>query len=202
MPCVSAEASSPRPTMATLSFFPSSLSRPLLPRSPSLRLRFHAASHPHLSPSALTFLLPNPRRRGLPPIRHIARARNKGPRGGPEASPPQPSERKSLAVATGELFLGLASLLIRNRGRDAVTETYVEDRLGKSSGVVVENSDVIWEQRAQDVEAKKERKRFSSLGFSFSAAGLLFPYHLGVAQFLLEKGYIKVILSSLWLLNF
>jgi len=31
----------------------------------------------------------------------------------------------------------------------------------------------------------------TSPGFSFSAAGLLFPYHLGVAKFLLEKGYIK-----------
>lgn len=30
----------------------------------------------------------------------------------------------------------------------------------------------------------------ASPGFSFSAAGLLFPYHLGVAQYLLDRGYI------------
>lgn len=51
--------------------------------------------------------------------------------------------------------------------------------------------DVIWEQRPEDVEAERERPAVTSPGFSFSAAGLLFPYHLGVAQLLLEKGYIK-----------
>ncbi|KAG6495610.1 patatin-like phospholipase domain-containing protein 2 isoform X1 [Zingiber officinale] len=182
MPCVSAGSYS-------MFCLPSS-SRPLLPRSSSLRLKFHGSSHPHLSPSAITFLLPNPQRRVLPPIRHITHART-GKRGGSETSPPPPSERKSLAVATGELFLGLASLLIRNRGGDAVTEIYVHDSIGKSSDVVTEDSDVIWEQRAEDVEAEKKQKRFSSPGFSFSAAGLLFPYHLGAAQFLLENGYIK-----------
>ncbi|KAJ0010186.1 hypothetical protein Pint_32955 [Pistacia integerrima] len=51
--------------------------------------------------------------------------------------------------------------------------------------------EVIWEQRVKDVEAEKERRIDTSPGFSFSAAGLLYPYHLGVAQFLIEKGYIK-----------
>ncbi|PKI74827.1 hypothetical protein CRG98_004599 [Punica granatum] len=51
--------------------------------------------------------------------------------------------------------------------------------------------EVIWEQRVKDVEAEKKRRVVTSPGFSFSAAGLLFPYHLGVAQFLIEKGYIK-----------
>ncbi|XVE94036.1 hypothetical protein REPUB_Repub01dG0245700 [Reevesia pubescens] len=51
--------------------------------------------------------------------------------------------------------------------------------------------DVTWEQRVKDIEAEKERRVITNLGFSFSAAGLLFPYHLGVAQFLIEKGYIK-----------
>jgi hypothetical protein len=50
---------------------------------------------------------------------------------------------------------------------------------------------MIWEQRVKDVEAEKERRVITSPGFSFSAAGLLFPYHLGVAQLLIEKGYIK-----------
>lgn len=50
---------------------------------------------------------------------------------------------------------------------------------------------VVWEQSLEDVEAERGRKVVTSPGFSFSAAGLLFPYHLGVAKFLLEKGYIK-----------
>lgn len=55
--------------------------------------------------------------------------------------------------------------------------------------------EVIWEQRVKDVEAERDRKAVTSPGFSFSAAGLLFPYHLGVAQFLIEKGYIKVLIN-------
>ncbi|KAL8027420.1 hypothetical protein ABFX02_14G094200 [Erythranthe guttata] len=51
--------------------------------------------------------------------------------------------------------------------------------------------DVVWEQRVEDVEAERRRTAVTSPGFSFSAAGLLFPYHLGVAQLLIEKGYIK-----------
>jgi hypothetical protein len=43
-----------------------------------------------------------------------------------------------------------------------------------------------------DIEAEKDRPVVTSPGFSFSAAGLLFPYHLGVAHLLIEKGYIKV----------
>ncbi|KAJ0976047.1 hypothetical protein J5N97_018012 [Dioscorea zingiberensis] len=100
-----------------------------------------------------------------------------------------PTEKKSLAVATGELFLGLASRLIRTRDRAEVE--YLDP--GKRMSVVVEDPtgvDVVWEQREKDVEAERER-RVTSPGFSFSAAGLLFPYHLGVAQLLLEKGYIK-----------
>lgn len=61
-------------------------------------------------------------------------------------------------------------------------------------GAVVEDPvepEVVWEQRKQDVEAERRRKAVTSPGFSFSAAGLLFPYHIGVAQLLIEKGYIK-----------
>ncbi|KAI5067875.1 hypothetical protein GOP47_0016220 [Adiantum capillus-veneris] len=35
-----------------------------------------------------------------------------------------------------------------------------------------------------------EKLELTSPGFSFSAAGLLFPYHLGVGQCLIERGYI------------
>ncbi|TVU25308.1 hypothetical protein EJB05_27800, partial [Eragrostis curvula] len=81
-------------------------------------------------------------------------------------------ERRSLAVPTGELFLGLAALLMHGAGRclaaPAVEE--VEARDG-----------VVWEQ---DVEAERRSRELTSLGFSFSAAGLLFPYHISVGQIL------------------
>ncbi|XP_043713983.1 patatin-like phospholipase domain-containing protein 4 [Telopea speciosissima] len=116
------------------------------------------------------------------------------------------SEKKSFAVATGELFLGIASRIIRRKNgngdlvslpvtmfkdtEDLEGESYVRERIDS----VVEDSvdsGVIWEQSLKDVEAERELKTITSPGFSFSAAGLLFPYHLGVAQFLIEKGYIK-----------
>ncbi|KAK7331636.1 hypothetical protein VNO80_28373 [Phaseolus coccineus] len=131
------------------------------------------------------------------------------------SSPPRPqggveddtTAKKSFSVATGELFLGLASRLIksRNKGSSLVGDSgsvamfvnssgkeYAEDRIG----AVVEDEidpDVVWEQRTKDVEAERNRFRrvVTTPGFSFSAAGLLFPYHLGVAQFLIQNGYIK-----------
>ncbi|KAK7412077.1 hypothetical protein VNO78_03524 [Psophocarpus tetragonolobus] len=82
--------------------------------------------------------------------------------------------KKWFGVASGEVFLGLATRLMKSRKRE-------------------ERIDVVWEQRVEDVEA--ERNRFRRLvttpGFSFSAAGLLFPYHLGVAHFLIQNAYIK-----------
>lgn len=61
-------------------------------------------------------------------------------------------------------------------------------------GAVMEDEiqpDVIWEQRVKDIEAERSRRVVTTPGFSFSAAGLLFPYHLGVAHFLIQNGYIK-----------
>ncbi|XP_038878130.1 patatin-like phospholipase domain-containing protein 4 [Benincasa hispida] len=120
----------------------------------------------------------------------------------PPPPPPDPiPEKKSLAVATGELFLGLAARLI-NRSSDRTTNSVAmfDNRSGNKSvfeeriGAVVEDEiqpGVLWEQRVKDVEAERERRVITSPGFSFSAAGLLFPYHLGVANFLLENSYIK-----------
>ncbi|XP_052206060.1 uncharacterized protein LOC127810561 [Diospyros lotus] len=114
-----------------------------------------------------------------------------------------PPGKKSLAVATGEIFLGLASRIIRRRSEDAnsaaAAAAEAERGFSKSyweGGIasVVEDPvepEVVWEQRLKDVEAERGRRAVTSPGFSFSAAGLLFPYHLGVAQFLIEKGYIK-----------
>ncbi|XP_075659987.1 uncharacterized protein LOC142629803 [Castanea sativa] len=121
------------------------------------------------------------------------------------------TEKKSFAVATGELFLGLASRLFIRRGPskgpngEVGSVAMFEDlngsgfyANGSSSkeriGAVMEDEiepDVVWEQRVKDVEAERQRRVVTSPGFSFSAAGLLFPYHLGVAKFLIQKGYIK-----------
>ncbi|OAY44940.2 hypothetical protein MANES_07G014400v8 [Manihot esculenta] len=127
--------------------------------------------------------------------------------------PPQPSppEKKSFAVATGELFLGIASRLLKsgkgnkNGSLSSSGVSLFEKSNGNGNGngsvdyderigAVMEDEiepEVIWEQRVKDIEAEKERRVITSPGFSFSAAGLLFPYHLGVAQLLIEKGYIK-----------
>ncbi|RZR96608.1 hypothetical protein BHM03_00025668, partial [Ensete ventricosum] len=186
--------------------FSSLLPKPCSPFPFSLT---NSIAYPRLAPlrisirSFLTNPISNPLHSRSSPARLSFRAWAEGHRGKPEAPPPlppsPPPERKSFAVATGELFLGLASLLVRSRGSAFVAvppdaEVYVDGR-GASNGSVVEESvdgDVIWEQMSKDVEAEKERNKVTSPGFSFSAAGLLFPYHLGVAQFLLEKGYIKL----------
>lgn len=68
------------------------------------------------------------------------------------------------------------------------------DKEKERIGAVMEDEiqpDVIWEQRVKDIEAERNRRVVTTPGFSFSAAGLLFPYHLGVAHFLIQNGYIK-----------
>ena len=104
------------------------------------------------------------------------------------------SEKKSFAVATGEIFIGLASRLVKARKKAEGSRTVLMFR--ETEGPVVGDNDVVWEQRVEDVEAERRRRVVTSPGFSFSAAGLLFPYHLGVAKFLIEKGYIKVRIVS------
>ncbi|MQL91134.1 hypothetical protein Taro_023751 [Colocasia esculenta] len=192
---------------------------------PLLRLRWPLPRPPGsprlLIMASIGSLLPSPwlppRSTRFPPMvatsrprcfRLCARAEREGIHG---ENPPPSSEKKSFALATGELFLGLASLLLR-RGPGSPTLSvptaeqkvlvpkkgvdeevlYFSDR-GEAIATAVEDrvdQEVIWEQRPEDVEAENKRKKVTSPGFSFSAAGLLFPYHLGVSQLLLEKGYI------------
>lgn len=148
---------------------------------------------------------PNPR--SLPariqnPFKCSAQTDQKSGGGGRPRDAP-PAIKKSFAVATGEIFLGLSSILARRRKpiQGPVSAPFTtagggeEPEEGNRIASVVEDSidaEVIWEQRVKDVEAERDRKKVTSPGFSFSAAGLLFPYHLGAAQFLIEKGYIKV----------
>ncbi|CAI7855342.1 unnamed protein product [Closterium sp. NIES-54] len=75
--------------------------------------------------------------------------------------------------------------------RKGVTEG--EGRGARVANVVADGLDphMVWAQRQMDVDAEDRRRdSLGEPGFSFSAAGLLFPYHLGVAQYLLDRGYI------------
>nr|GME08981.1 patatin-like phospholipase domain-containing protein 2 isoform X1 [Ipomoea batatas]GME08984.1 patatin-like phospholipase domain-containing protein 2 isoform X1 [Ipomoea batatas]GME19549.1 patatin-like phospholipase domain-containing protein 2 isoform X1 [Ipomoea batatas] len=163
--------------------------------------------------------LPNPNRnlrlafplRTTTTLKFSAKANSKPP---PPPPPSTAEEKKSFAVATGELFIGLASRILKRRGvgsteiinaeegeervtmfkDDSERESYLWKKRKEGIATVVEDPvqpEVLWEQSVKDVEAERRRKAVTSPGFSFSAAGLLFPYHLGVSQFLIEKGYIK-----------
>ncbi|CAM6082572.1 unnamed protein product [Calypogeia fissa] len=51
--------------------------------------------------------------------------------------------------------------------------------------------EVFWEQGKKDINAEdNQRRNLTSPGFSFSAAGHLFPYHLGVCDCLIEHKYL------------
>ncbi|XP_027336196.1 patatin-like phospholipase domain-containing protein 2 isoform X2 [Abrus precatorius] len=155
----------------------------------------HAHRFPSSNPNPNSFLL---RSR----TQFIAFASNSSPPEGANGNVQHDAtEKKSFAVATGELFLGLAARLIKSRSKltdSASVAMFENSNSGKlyedRIGAVVEDEidpDVVWEQRVKDVEAERSRRIVTNPGFSFSAAGLLFPYHLGVAQFLIQNGYIK-----------
>ncbi|KAK1295091.1 COP9 signalosome complex subunit 4 [Acorus calamus] len=121
------------------------------------------SGHHHLLPRN-----PNPRNLlPLPPLGPDS-ARDRRPPGGPREEVPP--------VATGEVFLGLASFLLRDRGAspaDRILMAPPPSDLGSPGSAVVEDPvepGVVWEQAPEDVEAEKERRAVTSPGFSFSAA--------------------------------
>ncbi|KAF8650824.1 hypothetical protein HU200_063731 [Digitaria exilis] len=99
----------------------------------------------------------------------------------PEPSPAAPAEAAPAAAVEERRSLA-AALLLRGTGATRGGGAAVEE--------VEKRDGVVWEQRPEDVEAERRRRELTSPGFSFSAAGLLFPYHLGAAQCLMDKGYI------------
>ncbi|KAL4383099.1 hypothetical protein GQ457_15G027760 [Hibiscus cannabinus] len=103
-------------------------------------------------------------------------------------------EKVSLSATTAKIFLGIASRLIKSIPKCEDPTIPVSRRPSERIGALMEGEiepEVLWEQRVKDIEAEKERRVITSPGFSFSGGGFLLPYHLGVAQFLIEKGYIK-----------
>eukprot|EP00252_Welwitschia_mirabilis_P000871 TRINITY_DN1084_c0_g1_i4.p1 TRINITY_DN1084_c0_g1~~TRINITY_DN1084_c0_g1_i4.p1 ORF type:complete len:360 (+),score=49.23 TRINITY_DN1084_c0_g1_i4:251-1330(+) len=120
--------------------------------------------------------------------------------------------KRSVAAATGDFFLGLVALVRKSKSiSSTISEISKKSRISRilptfNEIVGVEEKreeeiasvtkddidpDVLWEQRRKDVEAERERRLITSPGFSFSAAGFLLPYHLGAAQCLIDKGYIR-----------
>lgn len=163
-----------------------------------------------LSPFNLSPLTPKPKPPSLKTPPHFQHYLIKASSSPPPNLSTDPPPKKSFAKATGDFFLGFASRIIKNGiegkgnyddvkmfGYDDVVERKNVLWGGGKDGIAAVLEDplqpeVVWEQRLKDVEAERSRKTVSSPGFSFSAAGLLFPYHLGVGKLLIEKGYIKV----------
>eukprot|EP00897_Mesotaenium_endlicherianum_P009335 jgi/Mesen1/842/ME000112S10989 len=78
-----------------------------------------------------------------------------------------------------------------SKEKEGLDNNNVDDEDVTNVGEDVADPSFVWGQRKKDVEAEKKRGVVSSPGFSYSAAGLLFPYHLGVTQCLIENGFIK-----------
>ncbi|BBN09551.1 hypothetical protein MPTK1_4g20660 [Marchantia polymorpha subsp. ruderalis] len=77
------------------------------------------------------------------------------------------------------------------RTRSATLEREKEDDEIASLERDEVHPEVVWGQQEKDKKAEEEKKPvLTSPGFSFSAAGLLFPYHLGVCQCLMENGHL------------
>ncbi|XP_011092368.1 uncharacterized protein LOC105172568 [Sesamum indicum] len=167
------------------------------------------SAKPMMPSSASSFFLHPSTAAPAVPFRSLAFSTKATPPQHQSVTPSPPQEKKSLAVATGEIFLGIASRILNKGGSsvsggDGSEMMFAEEEEGgewlwrrrrkERIVAVVEDPvqpEVVWEQRVKDVEAERRRKAVTSPGFSFSAAGLLFPYHLGVAQLLIQKGYIK-----------
>ena len=95
---------------------------------------------------------------------------------------------------------GLLPRLGGPSGRSGMSDKIEDgaDTSADSTGGAVELQDdmnpaMVWVQSAKDKQAEEKiRPTFGRPGFSFSAAGLLFSYHLGVAQCLIDRGLINV----------
>ena len=73
-------------------------------------------------------------------------AARRDPEPPPSPPPPAAEEKKSLAVRTGELFLGMTAMFVR-AGRGTAPVEEVEEREG-----------VVWEQRPEDMEAERQQR--------------------------------------------
>lgn len=101
--------------------------------------------------------------------------------------------RRALSLIRKGFVEALAAIAVsRMKPNEAASEEVKETWLASRTATLTEKGTepTLWEQRKKDRDAETARPGLTSPGFSFSAAGLLFPYHLGVAQCLIEHGYI------------
>jgi hypothetical protein len=112
-----------------------------------------------------------------------------------EETPAQSGENEAAPEVTGDFEKKQEELLetIKEETR-RVGIVEPTEPLGEGEQTAAVTGDTLnplylWERREKDVLAEQDIK-FTSPGFSFSAAGLLFPYHLGVCQCLIQEGYI------------
>ncbi|GJP52090.1 hypothetical protein CLOM_g11193 [Closterium sp. NIES-68] len=103
---------------------------------------------------------------------------------------PRVNERKWLGLLGGRSARGAAE---DDAAEDAEGADAEEGGRGELASVMRDDLDpsMVWGQRRMDLDAEDTRRAFlGKPGFSFSAAGLLFPYHLGATHFLQQHGYI------------
>ncbi|RZC71488.1 hypothetical protein C5167_034695 [Papaver somniferum] len=106
-------------------------------------------------------------------------------------------ERKSFAVSTGELFLGLASRIIKSTqvkyegGGDDTSSVPVNSiftEIQNEVGMDIDEESVFTGRVRTNVVAQEQpvmiwdQKDFEGDELNRKKAGLLFPYHLGVAE--------------------
>ncbi|CAI7909579.1 unnamed protein product [Closterium sp. NIES-53] len=114
------------------------------------------------------------------------------PSGSESDGEPRVNERKWFGLLEGRSARGDGE----DDGPKGMAEAETEDGgRGELASVMRDDLDpsMVWGQRRMDLDAEDSRREFlGKPGFSFSAAGLLFPYHLGVTHFLEQNGYITV----------
>ncbi|CAI7916295.1 unnamed protein product [Closterium sp. NIES-54] len=112
------------------------------------------------------------------------------PSGSESDGEPRVNERKWFGLLEGRSARGDGE----DDGPKGMAEAETEDGgRGELASVMRDDLDpsMVWGQRRMDLDAEDSRREFlGKPGFSFSAAGLLFPYHLGVTHFLEQNGYI------------
>ncbi|CAI5478708.1 unnamed protein product [Closterium sp. Yama58-4] len=112
------------------------------------------------------------------------------PSGSESDGEPRVNERKWFGLLGGRTARGDRE----DDGPEGRAETKAEEG-GREELASVMRDDLdpsmVWGQRRMDLDAEDSRRQLlGKPGFSFSAAGLLFPYHLGVTHFLEQHGYI------------
>lgn len=102
------------------------------------------------------------------------------------------ARRSAISVLRSGFIEGLLAIAAsRIKAKDATQEELRETWISSRSAAMTsptkrDTNPSVLEQRESQKDACCAKPELTSPGFSFSAAGLLFPYHLGVSQCLIE----------------